>query len=205
MPAVMNSMSAPSISSAMRSRSSSAASRPTSGLAPAPRPLVTLLPSCSCSLAWLRFNACASVLMAMNSTPFKPELIMWSTALPPQPPTPITLITASWVSTSISSNILLSSCLPKQKPHSQNPLTRTPRCVECIRHRRQIPFRRRSAQAQQHQKFPLNQLFMRSNMSFKLLPDSFGASRPRASRPAISKPVQVAKRGLCMTSASPPS
>ena len=35
----------------MRSRSSSAAWRPTSGLAPAPRPLVTLLPSCSCSLA----------------------------------------------------------------------------------------------------------------------------------------------------------
>ncbi len=76
MPAVMNNMSAPSISSAMRSRSSSAASRPMSGLAPAPSPLVTPLPSCSCSLAWLRFSACASVLMAMNSTPVKPELIM---------------------------------------------------------------------------------------------------------------------------------
>ena len=42
------------------------------------------------------------------------------------------------------------------------------------------------------QKFPLNQLFMRSRMSLKLLPESFGASRPRASRPAISSPMQVA-------------
>jgi hypothetical protein len=54
----------------------------------------------------------------MNSTPLKPEVIMWSTALPPQPPTPITLITASWVSTSISSNMLLSSFCPKQN-HTQ--------------------------------------------------------------------------------------
>jgi hypothetical protein len=49
MPAVMNTMSAPSSASTMRSRSSSAAWRPTSGFAPAPRPLVTLPPSCRIS------------------------------------------------------------------------------------------------------------------------------------------------------------
>ncbi len=47
MPAVMKSMSAPLTSSSMRLLSSSAAWRPTSGLAPAPRPLVTPVPSCS--------------------------------------------------------------------------------------------------------------------------------------------------------------
>ena len=44
MPAVMNSMSEPSIISAMRSRSSIAASRPISGLAPAPSPRVSAVP-----------------------------------------------------------------------------------------------------------------------------------------------------------------
>ena len=44
-PAVMKSMSAPSIISAMRSRSSIAASRPISGLAPAPSPRVSAAPS----------------------------------------------------------------------------------------------------------------------------------------------------------------
>ena len=86
MPAVMNSMSAPSIISAMRSRSSIAASRPISGLAPAPRPRVSAVPSCSCSGAVERFSACASVLAQMNSTSTSPCAIMCSTALPPQPP-----------------------------------------------------------------------------------------------------------------------
>ena len=45
-PAVMNSMSAPSITSWIRSRSSIAACRPTSGFAPAPRPFVMLQPIC---------------------------------------------------------------------------------------------------------------------------------------------------------------
>ena len=94
MPAVMNSMSAPSISSEIRSRSSLAASRPISGRAPAPRPRVSVVPICSCSGAFERFNACASVLAQMNSTPARPRLIMWSTALPPQPPMPMTLMTA---------------------------------------------------------------------------------------------------------------
>ena len=51
---------------------------------------------------------------------------------------------------------------------------------------------RPSIQPARHQKFPLNQLFIRSRMSFRLLPDSFGASRPRASSPASNKPMQVA-------------
>ena len=46
-PAVTNSISAPSISSAIRSRSSRAASRPISGFAPAPNPLVISAPNCS--------------------------------------------------------------------------------------------------------------------------------------------------------------
>ena len=94
MPAVMNSMSAPSIISAMRSRSSIAASRPISGFAPAPRPRVSVEPSCSCVRAVERFSACASVFAQMNSTPDRPRSIMCSTALPPQPPTPMTLMTA---------------------------------------------------------------------------------------------------------------
>ena len=69
MPAVMNSMSAPSIMPAMRSRSSIAASRPISGRAPAPRPRVSVEPSCSCVRAVERFSACASVFAQMKSTP----------------------------------------------------------------------------------------------------------------------------------------
>jgi hypothetical protein len=94
MPAVMNTMSEPSSASMMRSRSSSAAWRPTSGFAPAPRPLVTLLPSCSCSLAPQFLIACASVLAVMNSTPSTLLLTMCATALPPPPPTPMTLMVA---------------------------------------------------------------------------------------------------------------
>ena len=111
-PAVINSMSAPSIISAMRSRSSIAALRPISGLAPAPNPLVMSVPICSTVLALLFFNACISVLAQINSTPLTFFAIMCSTALPPQPPTPITLMTASCVSFSIISNILLSPYLP---------------------------------------------------------------------------------------------
>ena len=106
MPAVRNSMSAPRMASAMRSRSSTAAWRPMSGLAPAPSPLVSALPRCSWVFACPRLSACASVLAQMNSTPCTPLATMWSTALPPQPPTPITLITASWFDASRISNIV---------------------------------------------------------------------------------------------------
>ena len=44
-PAVTNTMSAPSSASMILSESSSAALRPTSGLAPAPKPLVSFTPS----------------------------------------------------------------------------------------------------------------------------------------------------------------
>jgi hypothetical protein len=108
MPAVMNTMSAPCSASMMRSRSSSAAWRPTSGFAPAPRPLVTLLPSCSCSLAPQFLIACESVLAVMNSTPSMLPLTMCATALPPPPPTPTTLMTAFGAIFSTSSKYAMS-------------------------------------------------------------------------------------------------
>ncbi len=91
MPAVMNSMWAPRIAWRMSSAAASAASRPFSGLLPAPRPLP---PSWMVLSACVRHSACASVLAQMNSTPCTWRMIMWSTALLPPPPTPITLI---WV------------------------------------------------------------------------------------------------------------
>src|SRR4029077_7820218 len=106
MPAVMNSMSQPSTSSTMRSRSSIAACRPTSGSAPAPSPLVMLQPICSAVLTLACFSAWLSVLMHMNSTPSMPAVTMCATALPPPPPTPITLMIALWLYASISSNML---------------------------------------------------------------------------------------------------
>jgi hypothetical protein len=94
MPAVMNSMSAPSRCSARRSLSSSAARAPTSGFEPAPRPRVTDAPRRISFDAFERSSACASVLATMNSTPSMLAASMCSMALPPPPPTPITLITA---------------------------------------------------------------------------------------------------------------
>ncbi|MNQ98967.1 hypothetical protein D3C85_1146870 [compost metagenome] len=105
MPVVMKTMSAPCSTSEMRSRSSIAAWRPTSGFAPAPRPLVTPGPSCSTVRAPMFFSAWASVLAQMNSTPSMLLFAMWLTALPPPPPTPITLITAVCGTLSTSSNI----------------------------------------------------------------------------------------------------
>jgi hypothetical protein len=91
MPAVMKTMSAPARSSRMWSTFSSAAARPTSGFAPAPSPFS---PSCSFCLAWLFFNACASVFATRNSTPCRFAAIIVLTALPPPPPTPTTLMRA---------------------------------------------------------------------------------------------------------------
>src|SRR5690606_2864126 len=106
MPVVMKTMSAPCRASAMRSRSSSAAWRPTSGLVPAPRPLVTLRPSCRMVRACTFFSAWASVLAQMNSTPSILLRTIWLTALPPPPPTPMTLMTALGVTLSTISNII---------------------------------------------------------------------------------------------------
>src|SRR5262249_26822262 len=74
--------------------SSSAALRPTSGLAPAPSPLVSFEPIWSFTGACESFSACRSVLAAMNSTPSTLARIMRLTAFDPPPPTPITLILA---------------------------------------------------------------------------------------------------------------
>src|SRR5690242_13610104 len=93
-PEVMKIMSAPSSASMILSVSSSAALRPTSGLAPAPRPLVSFAPSCNFAGACESFSACKSVLAAMNSTPSSFARIMRFTALQPPPPTPMTLIFA---------------------------------------------------------------------------------------------------------------
>ncbi len=99
-PAVMNTMSEPSSASQIFSVSSIAAWRPTSGLAPAPRPLVSLLPTWIFTGARFARSACRSVLTAMNSMPCSPDAIMRLTALPPPPPTPTTLMRAPWTSSS---------------------------------------------------------------------------------------------------------
>ena len=94
-PAVTKTMSAPRNCSTRSSLDSSAAFCPISGLAPAPKPLVSFSP------IWIRFcalessRAWASQLIAINSTPCSPEVIMRFTALLPPPPTPTTLIFAS--------------------------------------------------------------------------------------------------------------
>ena len=93
-PVVMKTMSEPSRASQIFSVSSTAAWRPTSGLAPAPRPLVSLPPIWIFTGARLLRSACRSVLMAMNSMPCRPEAIMRLMALPPPPPTPTTLMRA---------------------------------------------------------------------------------------------------------------
>ena len=93
-PAVTKTMSAPRTASFSSSRLSSAASRPTRGSAPAPRPFVIVPPMWIFTSASHIDSACASVLTAMNSTPRTPASIMRLTAFTPPPPTPITLMTA---------------------------------------------------------------------------------------------------------------
>ena len=104
-PAVKKTISAPFNTALMRSRSSSAERRPTSGLAPAPNPRVILSPNCKSVVADEFFNACASVFAQINSTPSIEAAIICSTALPPPPPIPITLITAFCTFVSDNSNI----------------------------------------------------------------------------------------------------
>ncbi len=111
MPAVTNTMSAPSSISAIRLASSSAALRPTSGCAPAPRPRVSEPPSWIFSGARFSASACVSVLAAMNSTPSSPAWIMVFSALPPLPPTPTTLIFACSSASSANSIEIAIACL----------------------------------------------------------------------------------------------
>ncbi len=72
MPAVTKTMSQSWSSLLSSSRDSSAASAPTVGLPPAPRPRVSLRPMCILTWASLLFSACRSVLMATNSTHRRP-------------------------------------------------------------------------------------------------------------------------------------
>jgi len=96
----MKTMSEPSRASQIFSVSSTAAWRPTSGLAPAPSPFVSLPPIWIFTGARLLRSACRSELTAMNSMPVSPEAIMRETALPPPPPTPTTLMRAPRASSS---------------------------------------------------------------------------------------------------------
>ena len=92
-PAVMNTIFVPSFSSALiSSLLSSAASRARSGRFPAPSPSVIERPSCNFTGTGDSFNAWLSVLHRTNVTSCMPSRYMWFTALPPPPPTPITLM-----------------------------------------------------------------------------------------------------------------
>ena len=93
-PAVTKIMSAPLKASAKASSLSWAALLPISGLAPAPNPRVNLGPNWIFVSALEFFNACTSVFATINSTPLTSSAIIRLTALPPAPPTPITLIVA---------------------------------------------------------------------------------------------------------------
>ena len=95
-PQVTKTISAPCKASSISFLLSWAASLPISGLAPAPKPSVKVLPICNLVSALLTFNTCKSVLATINSTPITPDSIILLTALHPPPPTPITLIFAIW-------------------------------------------------------------------------------------------------------------
>ena len=94
-PAVTKTMSAPCNAFKISSRLSSAASRPTSGFAPAPKPLVAFSPIWMRTGTLVPSNACVSVLATRKSTFSKSLPIIRDTAFPPPPPTPITLIFAN--------------------------------------------------------------------------------------------------------------
>ena len=93
-PVVTKTISAPCNASIIFSVSSRAAWRPISGLAPAPRPLVSLAPIWSLTGALDCFKACISVFATRNSTPSSPAEIMRLIAFEPPPPTPTTLMQA---------------------------------------------------------------------------------------------------------------
>ena len=104
-PVVTKIMSAPSSAWMIFSVSSRAACRPTFGSAPAPSPLVSLLPICSLTVAALVRSAWRSVLATTNSTPSKPACTIRLTALLPPPPTPTTLMRAPALPSSSSRSL----------------------------------------------------------------------------------------------------
>ena len=90
MPAVMNTILVPSLSIlSMSSTLSSAASRARAGMLPAPRPS---LPSCRRTGTGESQSALESVLQSTKLTSWMPSRYIWLTALPPPPPTPMTLM-----------------------------------------------------------------------------------------------------------------
>ena len=111
MPAVMKHMWQPASRSTISSIDSSAAAAPTSGRAPAPSPSVTRAPSWSLLPARLCCSAWASVFATTNSQPSSCFSIMLLTALPPAPPTPITVIRGlrSWVTGMLRVSAMMSS------------------------------------------------------------------------------------------------
>ena len=104
-PAVINTISTPVRSFVISSRLSVAAFSPTSGFAPAPRPLVSFSPSCIFVPAFDFKRTCLSVFIVIKSTLVIPDSIILSTALFPPPPIPITMILAS-LPASLSYSIL---------------------------------------------------------------------------------------------------
>ncbi len=96
LPAVMNTILVSSSKRrAISSALSSAACRASSGLLPAPSPLVMFGPMSSRFGTTELLRACLSVLQTTNDTFRIPCSYMWFTALSPPPPTPITLIITS--------------------------------------------------------------------------------------------------------------
>ena len=92
-PAVMKTILVPSDSIfRISSLLSSAAIFARSGLLPAPRPWVISRPNESLTGISERMSAWLSVLHNTKVTSWMPSLYMWLTALPPPPPTPITLM-----------------------------------------------------------------------------------------------------------------
>ena len=114
MPAVTNTMSAPSSRAVICSLLSLADSRPTSGFAPAPLPPVSFSPMASFWVASEAFRHCRSVFTAMNSTPCIPERTMRFTTLLPPPPTPTTFSTSSWFAAESITNAIPMSSYVKQ-------------------------------------------------------------------------------------------
>src|SRR5437763_3376227 len=113
-PAAMKHMCAPSSAAMISSIVSSAAARPISGREPAPRPCVILRPSWSRRSASEALSAWASVLATTKSTPWTSARIMLAMALPPAPPTPMTLIRGRSSSTSgRMKSMLMSLNLPQ--------------------------------------------------------------------------------------------
>src|SRR3990167_4197936 len=106
-PAVTKTISAPSNKSAIWSALSNAAFFPISGLPPAPSPLVNSEPIWIFVRTGDTFNTCASVFTTIKSTPSNFEDIIVLTALPPPPPTPITLSFAELLNSSDNSNVIL--------------------------------------------------------------------------------------------------